>query len=174
MIFSVFHPRLDLASTWLWLLHDAGLNILGIPWWVWVLGGIALAVVAAIVAPELLPFLPEISEAVAEGAALEAEAPNLYVIGHGLDPLAYEGLDGYSVLHVPDAAWSTELNDEWIQTAIDQDATVLLSSPLSSETIVGSAEYGYETVYAREVSQLLNAGYSYFVDSAGDMLLVPP
>ena len=174
VMFSLNFTRWGQSEARLSLLGDAGANILGIPWWVWLLGGIALAAIAALVAPELFVFAPELGEELAAelAATAEAESPGVYVLGHGGEQLAYEGLDGFSVLNVPD--WSLELNDAWIQEAIDQHASILLSSPLNSETIVGSAEYGYETVYAREVSQLLNAGYSFFVDSAGNMLLVSP
>jgi hypothetical protein len=60
------------SGTWVQLLRDAGHNIFGIPLWAWLLGGIALAAIAILAAPELIAFLPEIGEVAAEGAGLEA------------------------------------------------------------------------------------------------------
>ena len=57
------------------LLNDAGLNILGIPWWVWLASGLLVAGIAIIAAPELLAFAPDLIEAaeVAEEAAAAAQ-----------------------------------------------------------------------------------------------------
>ena len=174
-------------DVWLVLLHDAGHNILGIPWWVWLAGGIALAAIAVLAAPELIAFLPEIGEAAAEGAALDAEAAagaletegaaaaegeNVYVLGHGPGWLAYEGVEGYNVLNVP--YWTPALNDTWIDIGIHENASFLLTSPLGPETLVGQAEFGYQTMYAIEIEQLFSAGYTPLVDAAGSLFMVPP
>jgi hypothetical protein len=58
-------------AIWLVLLHDAGHNILGIPWWVWLGLGVAATALAVAAAPELLLFAPEALEA-ADLAAMEA------------------------------------------------------------------------------------------------------
>ena len=193
---------LSVLATWLPALFDAGHNILGVPWWLWAIGGLALAALALIAAPELIAFAPEAleaggleglglegsaAEAVAlqgtglegaglEGALADAEVsgggPSTYVLGHGDARLAYEGLEGFGTLNVPN--WSVAVNDAWIASGIEDNASFLLTSDVGPETMVGQAAYDYTTVYARELEQLFNAGYTPLVDAVGNILMVPP
>jgi hypothetical protein len=43
-------------------LADAGHNILGIPWWMWLAAGVALTVFAIAAAPELILLAPEVAD----------------------------------------------------------------------------------------------------------------
>ena len=61
------------SGSWSGFLNDAGLNILGIPWWVWLIAAAILVAIALVAAPELFGFAPEIMEAIDSEAAIEAE-----------------------------------------------------------------------------------------------------
>ena len=109
------------------------------------------------------------AEAESAGAA---DGGSTYVLGHGPDRMVYEGLDGYKVLNVPN--WTPALNDAWVDSGIHENASFLLTSPVGPETLVGQAEFDYETIYLREIAQLFDAGYTPFVDAAGNVWMLPP
>lgn len=64
------------------------------------------------------------------------------------------------VLDTPN--WSLGLNDAFIQGAIDQRRSIYLASPTTAKYLVQtSGEYaGQPSIYARELNQLRNAGYT--------------
>jgi hypothetical protein len=72
---------------------------------------------------------------------------------------------GHTYLNIPD--WTLAKNDAYIQTIIDQRGTVYTASPLKSN--FWNAGRSEPTVYAREVQQMLQAGYAWNGD-----YLVPP
>ena len=109
------------------------------------------------------------AEAESAGAA---DGGSTYVLGHGPDRMVYEGLDGYKVLNVPN--WTPALNDAWVDSGIHENASFLLTSPVGPETLVGQAEFDCETIYLREIAQLFDAGYTPFVDAAGNVWMLPP
>jgi hypothetical protein len=79
---------------------DAGHNIFGIPWWVWVLGGVALVAFAVFAGPEMIVFAPEVMSAAAEAAAEEAAmgagdaAFNASMAAQGFEGVTAESLGG--------------------------------------------------------------------------------
>ena len=62
---------------------------------------------------------------------------------------------GHDTLNIP--VWSPEKNDAYIQSIIDQESPVYAGSPTQDN--YWNREHQQPTVYAREVQQLLQAGY---------------
>ena len=80
------------------------------------------------------------------------------VIGRLWDTEKFRGLDDFDVLNTPD--WSIDVNDAWVRAGIDQEQTFLLASPIEGNLIQTTGKLaGQETVYARELRMLLEAGY---------------
>jgi len=90
---------------------------------------------------------------------------NFAIIGSRLTTMTYSTLSGAGVLNM--ANWSSQANQGWIQQIITQRVPVYLSSPLTRQFLVNAR--GEATVFAREVQQLLAAGYTQF-----GKWLVPP
>ena len=68
-----------------------------------------------------------------------------------------------AVLNIPDRTQAK--NDAWVQGIIDQGASVYVASP-QTETNLWDFANNRETIFARELNQLRNAGYT----QAGDYL----
>ena len=66
-------------------------------------------------------------------------------------------------------SWTIESNDEFIQGVIEKRQSAYLASSVNGDTLANST-YG-ESVYAREMNQLLNVGYNFSDDG---FYLIPP
>jgi hypothetical protein len=83
---------------------------------------------------------------------------DIVVIGRQADTAAAKGWEGHVVLDVDD--WSLKLNDEFIAAAIKEGRRVYLASPVKGNLVQTSGRFaGQPTVYARELTQLKEAGY---------------
>ncbi len=94
--------------------------------------------------------------------------PNdIVVIGRQADTAVAKQFPGHNVLDIPQKDWSPAVNDRWLQQAIDQKNTVYVGSPTA-----GNLKHadGSPTVFARELQQLTDAGYT----RVGDNLIPPP
>jgi hypothetical protein len=106
------------------------------------------------------------------GSPLAAEsAETTYVIGRQADTAAYAGKAGYTQLNDP--AWTLAKNDAWIQSAIDSNSPVLLASEPTVNTFFDFTSKYFGTVTAREVDQLMNAGYQFVIQDLKQLLLPP-
>ncbi len=65
--------------------------------------------------------------------------------------------------------WSLNINDSWVQGGIDRGATFYLGSPQTRQTLWDPIN-NRETVFARELRQLQEAGYI----QQGDYMIPPP
>ena len=96
-------------------------------------------------------------------AASDAASDSVAVIGRQADTAVAKDWAGHEVLDTPN--WSPEINDEWIGVA-SRGLDVYTASPTTAENL-WDAEAGRPTVYAGELSQFIDYGYScgcdYFV-----------
>jgi len=95
-----------------------------------------------------------------------AESSSVYVLGRQVDTAVAKDWPGHSILEIPD--WSVAKNDAYVQQIINQRGTVYLASPQTPANMFDIVN-NRATVFAREVGQLLEAGYSRFGD-----ILIPP
>ena len=80
------------------------------------------------------------------------------VIGRLWDTEGFIGRDGFDVLDTPN--WDIDVNDAWVRAGIDQGETFFLVSPIEGNLIQTEGKFvGQETVYARELRMLHEAGY---------------
>jgi hypothetical protein len=93
---------------------------------------------------------------------------SVIVIGRQVDTAVAKDWAGHTVLDLPQEAWSLDVNDAFIEQAIEEGQTVYLASA-TTEANLFDAVAGRATVFAREVQQFLAAGYT----RVGDYL-VPP
>jgi hypothetical protein len=91
----------------------------------------------------------------------------IYAIGRVWDTGAARELLGYETLNIPD--WSLARNDAWIRQIIDEGAPVYIASPQTAENLWDSVNQR-PTVFARELSQLIQAGYR----QVGDYMVPRP
>jgi hypothetical protein len=85
------------------------------------------------------------------------------VIGRLPDTTHYAGREGYEIISPQN--WSPPINATWIQGHIEAGDTFLLASPVTEQNIVSTTNATGFTVFADEVSQILNAGYQWVGDS---------
>jgi RHS repeat-associated protein len=90
--------------------------------------------------------------------AAAPKAGNVAVIGRQHDTHAALDWPGHDVLNVD--KWSIDLNDAWINAVIKNKQDVYVASPLTHENMWDSAA-GRETVTARELRMLTDAGYEW-------------
>lgn len=109
--------------------------------------------------------ISSIAGRVACGGATATE--NIVVLGRQVDTAVAKNWPGHDVLDIPD--WTLAKNDAWVQAAIDRQAPVYLASPQTSSNLF-DAVAGRSTVYAREIGQFFDAGYT----QVGDYLVPPP
>lgn len=95
------------------------------------------------------------------GSELLGKPGDVVVLGRLPDTAVAKGWDGHVVLSVPKGTkWSPELNDEFIEGAIQEGRRVYLASPTKGNLVQTSGRFaGQETIYARELRQLKAAGY---------------
>jgi hypothetical protein len=100
-------------------------------------------------------------------------AETVYVIGRQVDTAEFIGKSGYNVLNDPN--WSLDVNEAWVQSAIDSGSPVELATDpgiAAFFTTPGSSPY-FGTVYGQEIDQLMEAGYTYETIN-GQPYLMPP
>ena len=101
------------------------------------------------------------------GVATDAIASSaIKVIGRLADTEAFEGTSGYDVLNV--ANWTLEKIAAWVDDGIGNNQTFLMASEDNLENLWDTAK-NRPTVFARELEQLLKAGY----ERVGNYLLPP-
>jgi RHS repeat-associated protein len=98
-----------------------------------------------------------------EGAGLSATAgqdaeKSTAVIGRLPDTGAARDWPGHEVLNVQD--WTLAKNDQWVQSVIDRKMDVYVSSNPTWDNL-WDAENDRPTVFARELDQFINAGYTW-------------
>jgi hypothetical protein len=78
---------------------------------------------------------------------------------------------GERILRVPDSSWSPSLNALWMQDAVNRGDVIKLATGVSADgsSLEGSPARGGVSVFTRELSVLMEAGYT----RQGDYL-VPP
>jgi hypothetical protein len=89
-----------------------------------------------------------------------------YVLGRQVDTAVAKDWAGHSALDIPN--WTLAKNDAWIQNIIDTRGSVYLGSPQTRATL-WDAVNNRPTVFARELEQLRNAGYT----QVGDYMYPP-
>jgi RHS repeat-associated protein len=113
--------------------------------------------------------LATLGEGAAVAAALKSTVvgteKTIYVIGRQADTAVAENWTGHSVLNIEN--WTLAKNDQFIDRIIFEKAPVYLGSPQIEATLWDAAN-NRMTVYARELEQLLAAGYK----QVGDYLIL--
>jgi len=115
------------------------------------------------------PVAPRAKLGLAPGEALAANlaAKDLtYVIGRRPDTAVAESWLEHNVLNTPN--WTLKKNDAWIANIISQNAKVYVGSPETKANLWDAAN-NRPTVFARELQQLQQAGYT----RSGDYMLPP-
>jgi hypothetical protein len=87
-----------------------------------------------------------------------AEATHTAVIGRQWDTEVARDWPGHEVLNLPD--WTIQKNDQWVQSVAERRLDVYVGSPTTYENLWDAAE-GRQTVFARELGQLTDAGYTW-------------
>ena len=83
------------------------------------------------------------------------------VIGRRADTAAFKNRDGVEVLDLAPDAWTPAKNRQWVQEGIDEGASFRLASDLSETNLLNPGNPGGFSVFADEVSQLMQSGYRY-------------
>jgi len=80
------------------------------------------------------------------------------VIGRLEDTVIAKDWKGYDVLDSPN--WNMDVNDAWVNEGIENNQTFYTASPMTENNLISSNPmYPGETVYAREIRMLKEAGY---------------
>ena len=91
------------------------------------------------------------------GAVPEAER-SITVIGRQWDTAVAKDWPGHEVLSIDN--WNLEKNDAWVAAGIEAGQNFYVASPRRGNLVQSSGPYaGVPTVFARELEQLLAAGY---------------
>gem|GEM_PF-3394560 len=100
--------------------------------------------------------------------ALLGSDGDLVVLGRLDDTLVAQAWDGHVVLNTP--AWNMDVNDAFLSGVVAQGRSVYLASPIEGNLVQAAGpRAGEPTVYARELEQLLAAGYRH----VGDYMIPP-
>ncbi len=97
---------------------------------------------------------------------LSGTSADIAVIGSLADTAPYRGQAGFKVLDILN--WTPERNDSFIASIIQNRQTVRLASPVMSRNLWDPVA-ARQTVFAREINQLIQAGYQIVGD-----FMVPP
>jgi hypothetical protein len=93
------------------------------------------------------------------------------VLGRRKDINVARSWDNHEVLSLPTGTWTLAKNDAWVAGAIAKRQKVYLASPLTNDNLFNGGMFNNgTTVYAREISQFMDAGYTFH----GDYMLPPP
>lgn len=94
-----------------------------------------------------------------EASGLVGSADDIVVLGRQVDTAVAKEWNGHVIPDTP--KWSLELNDAFIQGAIQQSRTIYLASPTKGNLVQTSgASAGQPTVYARKLQMFRDAGYT--------------
>lgn len=117
------------------------------------------------------PAVPFLATNTVNGVSIKGlmgSAGDVVVLGRQVDTAVAKDWAGYVVLDTP--KWNLAVNDAFISETIAQGRSVYLATPLEGNLVQTAGQYaGQPTIYARELEQLLNAGYR----RVGDYM-VPP
>ncbi len=136
---------------------------------------VAIAAIAsvAVFGDNLRPLVATSSNALAGAIGPDSNestsrSTDIKVIGRLQDTAASKGKVGHDVLDDPN--WTLARNDEWINSGIRNKQDFYIASDLSAANLVSSnPKYPGETVFAREIRMLKDAGYV----RRGDYLVHP-
>jgi hypothetical protein len=95
-----------------------------------------------------------------EDEGSQGDEGNVAVIGRIADTDVAKEWPGHEVLDLPQDEWTVAKNDEWVQSVIDRNMSVYVGSPPIWENLWDAAN-DRATVFGRELSQFMNAGYSW-------------
>lgn len=84
-----------------------------------------------------------------------AKSTDIKVLGRLEDTKVARDWEGHDVLNIPD--WTIKKNDEWVEQGIKNKQEFYTASPIEGNLWDDVANR--ETVYARELNQIINAGY---------------
>jgi RHS repeat-associated protein len=99
---------------------------------------------------------------------LMGDSDNVVVLGRLEDTAVARGWPGHTVLDTPN--WTLEVNDLFIARTISEGRTAYLASPLEGNLLQTAGRFeGQATIYARELQQLIESGYTRMGDH-----MVPP
>jgi hypothetical protein len=87
-------------------------------------------------------------------------AETIAVIGTSTDTAAAADWPGHEVLRVPQAKWTLAKNDQWVASVIQRRLKVYVASQLTPANLWNNVAER-ERVFARELRQLQEAGYSW-------------
>ncbi|MEU5398202.1 RHS repeat-associated core domain-containing protein [Streptomyces sp. NPDC005963] len=107
--------------------------------------------------------------------ALPSSSTDEYIVlGKRGDTKIAETWDNHEVLRMPGGTWSHKRNDEWIQGAIDKRQKVYLASDITTRSL-NHKRYP-ESTFARELNQLMKAGYTFSREggTAYNQMVPPP
>jgi hypothetical protein len=100
--------------------------------------------------------LQELSSSLESGTV--SSSSDIKVIGRLQDTAVARGWNGHDVLNDPN--WTLAKNDEWVNSGIRNKQTFYIASPMTEENLISSnPNYPGETVFAREIRMLREAGY---------------
>lgn len=96
------------------------------------------------------------------------------VLGRRPDINVARSFSGYEVLSLRD--WSIDRNDDWIAGIIAKRQPVYLPSPINDDSLYDPTTGFDQTIYARELNQLLKVGYDFSDMGTGyeDYMVPPP
>jgi RHS repeat-associated protein len=106
-----------------------------------------------------------VAEQDAEAAASEQA---MAVIGRQIDTAIAKDWAEHEVLDLPANEWTLVKNDQWVQSVIERKMSVYVGSDTLWPNLWDAAA-GRQTVFARELGQFLNAGYTW-----DGWTLIPP
>jgi hypothetical protein len=90
--------------------------------------------------------------------SITGAADDVIVLGRQVDTAVAQNWPGHKVLSIDN--WTLARNDNFIATAIERGQNAYLASPMAGNLVQQAGRYaGQPTVFAREIGQLLAAGY---------------
>ena len=109
---------------------------------------------------------PKVMKGLDDIADAANTADNVAVIGRQWDTAVAKDWPGHEVADIP--KWSIAKNDAWVNGVIERGQKVYIGSPETKANLWDSVN-NRSTVFGRELSQFLDAGYT----RSGDYLLPP-
>jgi len=88
----------------------------------------------------------------------ETVAKEYKVLGRLDDTAVAKNWDGHDVLDDPN--WTLTRNDDWVNSGIDNNQDFYIASPITEKNLISAnPKYPGETVFAREIRMIKEAGY---------------
>jgi uncharacterized protein RhaS with RHS repeats len=103
-----------------------------------------------------------------QDAEVAASERAMAVIGRQIDTAIAKDWAEHEALDLPANEWTLVKNDQWVQSVIDRKMSVYVGSDTLWPNLWDAAA-GRQTVFARELEQFLNAGYTW-----DGWTLIPP